>query len=133
MGKMSRDKGNRIEREIINLHRDYGVRAERVPLSGASHYQGEEHDINIYAYGRYEIPLNCEVKARASGAGFTMLEKWLCGNDVLFLRRDHASPMVVLPWNTWMDVLRRMGANCQDADHSTATRQKPKSGLDDAA
>ena len=34
-GKASRDKGAAYEREIVNWHRERGVDAERVPLSGA--------------------------------------------------------------------------------------------------
>jgi Holliday junction resolvase len=36
MGRMSQRKGKVIEREIVQLHRELGVFAERVPLSGAS-------------------------------------------------------------------------------------------------
>jgi hypothetical protein len=36
-----------------------------------------------------------------------MLEKWLAGNDALFLRRNHAEPMIVLPWRLWVKLLRR--------------------------
>ena len=34
MGRMSKRKGNRIEREIVNLLKEAGVHAKRVPLSG---------------------------------------------------------------------------------------------------
>jgi Holliday junction resolvase len=29
MGKMSRDKGARVEREIVNCHKEAGIHAER--------------------------------------------------------------------------------------------------------
>jgi Holliday junction resolvase len=32
----SRDKGNRIEREMVHRHLDNGIFAERVPLSGSA-------------------------------------------------------------------------------------------------
>ena len=35
-GKSSRDKGLRVEREIVNALRELGVDAERVPLSGSA-------------------------------------------------------------------------------------------------
>ena len=99
-GRKSRDKGCRVEREIVNLHRAMGVHADRVPLSGAAggRFSG---DVDVYVAGRDAAPLVTEVKARKSGAGFVTLEKWLGENDALFLRRDNASPMVVLPWNVW--------------------------------
>lgn len=40
MTRMQRDKGLRIERELVELHRGLRLRAERVPLSGAQRYQG---------------------------------------------------------------------------------------------
>jgi hypothetical protein len=42
----------------------------------------------------------CEVKARASGEGFTTLERWLGDADALFLRCDRADPLVVSAWPT---------------------------------
>jgi Holliday junction resolvase len=105
MSKMSRDKGARREREIVQAHRDIGVRAERVPLSGATRYQGNGSDVDVYAFGPDEAPLICEVKARASGEGFTTIERWLSDADVMFLRRDRADSLVVLPWSTWVRLL----------------------------
>src|SRR5579862_3480661 len=100
-GRSQRRKGDRIEREIVDLHRKFGIHAERVPLSGASRYRGSSHDVDVLAFGREKSPLCCEVKARGNGAGFATLEKWLADNDALFLRRDRAEPIVCLPWRTW--------------------------------
>jgi hypothetical protein len=36
MGEMSRDKGQRIEYELVHLHTDSGIPANHVPLSGAA-------------------------------------------------------------------------------------------------
>jgi hypothetical protein len=77
------------------------LKGERVPLSGQSRYRGNGSDIDLYPWGSDGPPLCCEVKARASGAGFTTLERWLADADVLFLRRDRGEPLVVLPWATW--------------------------------
>jgi hypothetical protein len=41
---VSRDNGSRAAREFVALHAELGVKAERVPLSGAARYQG-------YAFG----------------------------------------------------------------------------------
>jgi Holliday junction resolvase len=105
MGRPSRDKGLRVEQALVNLHRDLGIHAERVPLSGASRYQGNGADLDVYAFGRDAGPLVAEVKARASGEGFATLERWLGENDALFLRRDRAEPIVVLPWRSWARLL----------------------------
>jgi Holliday junction resolvase len=107
MGRPSRDKGARAEREIVALHAGLGVKAERVPLSGASRYRGNGADVDIYVLGAEVAPLVAEVKARGNGEGFTLLDRWLGDADALFLRRDRAQPLVVLPWHTWARLLRR--------------------------
>jgi Holliday junction resolvase len=104
-GRAPRRKGDRIEREIVAQHLALGVKAERYPLSGASRFRGSGHDVDVYAFGGAAAPLVAEVKARKHGAGFATLEKWLADYDALFLRRDHADPMVVLPWAVWARLL----------------------------
>lgn len=105
MGKASRDKGARRERQIVALHTDMGIHAERVPLSGASRYRGNGADIDVYPWGRNVEALVGEVKARGNGEGFKTLERWLAENDMLFLVRDRKDPMVVVPWATWQRLL----------------------------
>ena len=107
-GARHRRKGDRIEREIVEAHHAVGVHAERYPLSGASRFRGSGHDIDIYAYGPDEAPLVAEVKARKSGSGFVTLESWLAGYDILFLRRNNADPLIVLPWRVWARLLERV-------------------------
>ena len=107
MGRMQRSKGARIEREIVELHRGLRLRAERVPLSGAARYRGNGADVDVYAFGPEDAPLVSEVKSRGNGEGFATLERWLGENDALFLRRDRAEPLVVLPWRTWARLLAR--------------------------
>jgi hypothetical protein len=70
MSKSQRDKGQRIEREIVDLHKSINVHAERYPLSGASKFRGSGHDIDLYPFGREAAPLVAEVKARKSGGEF---------------------------------------------------------------
>lgn len=108
MGKASRDKGARRERQIVELHRALGIKAERVPLSGAMAFRNTRAtDVDVYARGPDAAPLVCEVKARASGEGFVTLERWLGDADALFLVRDRAEPMVVIPWRIWGEMLKR--------------------------
>jgi hypothetical protein len=107
-GARHRRKGDRVEREVVDLHRTLGVHAERYPLSGASRFRGSSHDVDIYANGRDEAPLVFEVKARKSGAGFTQIERWLGEYDGLALRRNHGEPLIVLPWRIWAALLKRV-------------------------
>ena len=105
-GRSPRDKGNRREREIVSLHVDIGIHAERYPLSGASRFRNSGHDVDVYPFGRDAAPLVAEVKGRKNGGGFVQLEKWLGDYDALFLMRDRAGPLVALPWRTWVLLLR---------------------------
>ena len=105
MAKASRDKGLRRERAIVDIHMKCGLRAERVPLSGALRYRGNGADVDLYVRGAE--PLTAEVKARGEGDGFKTLERWLGENDALFLWRDRALPMVVLPLHVWLEVAGR--------------------------
>jgi hypothetical protein len=105
MGKASRDKGLRRERAIVEIHTTCGIRAERVPLSGAARYQGNGADVDIYVRGAE--PLKAEVKARGEGNGFRTLQRWLGDNDALFLWRDRQPPLVVLPLHTWLGIAGR--------------------------
>jgi hypothetical protein len=107
-GRRSRDKGNRVEREIVSRHTEIGIKAERYPLSGASHFRGSGNDIDIYCYGKDEAPIVAEVKARKNGGGFVQLERWLGEFDLLALRRNNADPIIVLPWRVWAALLARV-------------------------
>ena len=107
-GTKHRRKGDRIEREIVALHKDLGIAAERYPLSGSSRFRGSGHDVDIYIFGKNEVPIVTEVKGRKNGAGFTTLEKWLGEYDALFLRRNNADPFVCIPWPTWVRILQRV-------------------------
>lgn len=118
MGKASRDKGLRRERAIVDIHQKSGLRAERVPLSGASRYRGNGADVDLYVRGAE--PLKAEVKARGEGSGFRTLERWLGLNDALFLVRDRAAPLVVLPLAIWLELACRSAR--ADADRARCDR-----------
>ena len=42
------------------------------------------------------------------GQGFAQLERWLNTYDLLFLRRNHADPLVLLPWRVWAALLAKI-------------------------
>jgi len=105
-GRKHRDKGNRLERDIVDRHKAIGVHAERYPLSGASNFRGSSHDIDLYVFHPDEAPLVAEVKGRKSGKGFAVLESWLGDYDLLFLKRNNADPLVTMPWRIWERLAR---------------------------
>lgn len=101
MSKSSRRKGNRVESLIVSMHQDAGVVARKVPLSGAM--PGYPGDVIVADHFR------CEVKARKNGAGFAVIERWLDGNDMLFLKRDRQKPIVVMDWDTYVQFITLHG------------------------
>lgn len=92
MGKRSRDKGARAEREFAKL-----ISGERVPLSGAA---GGSYTGDVVGLG-----LKWEVKRRADG--FRELYKWLDGKDALAVRADRREWLVVMPLERFMELLER--------------------------
>ena len=124
MSASQRRKGNRVECEIVNAHKEIGVHAERYPLSGASHFRGQGYDLDIYAFGRDEAPAVAEVKARKDGEGFAMLERWLGEYDLLFLKRDRQEPLVVLPWRVYERLIKRQGGSLTNGKKTDAEAER---------
>ena len=110
MGKFSRDKGARRERQLVTTLRDAGIACEKDSRTGYSGY-----DLKVAQ------SLRAEVKARGDGAGFKTLERWLADNDLLFLWRDRRDPMVLMDFATARTLLK---AYC-------AWHQLPYPGQDD--
>jgi hypothetical protein len=90
-GRRSRDKGNRLERELVNLLQRAGIAAERIPLSGSAggKFAG---DISIPVLG---VDRCCECKVR--GKGFGQLYTWLRDRDLLIIRADRRELLVIIP------------------------------------
>lgn len=102
MGASQRAKGNRVEREFVTAIKELGLRAERVPLSGASHFRGCGHDVDVYAAGDH-APLCGEIKARKKIPAW--IADWLGDNDFLAIKEDRAEALIVLPWRVWARLL----------------------------
>lgn len=95
MSRMQRDKGNRVEREIVKYLKENGLQAKRVPLSGAA--DGFKGDILI---GN----LKAEVKARKDG--FKQIYNWLEDNDVLFLKANRKKVLAVIDIDFFIKLLK---------------------------
>ncbi len=95
MSRAQRDKGVRIERQLVAQHHDVGIPCEKISRSG---YTGPDL--------RVADEFLAEVKARKSGEGFRILENWLADADLLFLRRDRQRPMICMTWDTYVQLLK---------------------------
>lgn len=77
----NRDKGCRIEREVVKAFLEANIPALRIPLSGAA--RGFKNDVLIS--GVY----SGECKSRKNGVGFATLTDWKGDADILFLHQNH--------------------------------------------
>lgn len=98
MGKASRDKGGRFERELVNTAKAHGLEAYRVPLSGAS--AGFKNDI-IIKQGR----TTWEIEAKKRATGFKFIYDNIAGADVLVIGADRLKPLAVLDYEDFCDLL----------------------------
>jgi Holliday junction resolvase len=87
-GRPPRQKGNRLERELVKLLEAAGIPAKRVPLSGSA--KGYPGDVCATLAGR-ELCLECK-----SRKDFKTLYKWLEHRDALILKADRKEPLMVL-------------------------------------
>jgi len=75
MGKASRDKGARFERDLVNIMKSGGIDAVRVPLSGMGHEKdGGEFagDLVVPMFGARE---KFEAKKRGEATGFALRDR----------------------------------------------------------
>lgn len=105
-------KGRRAEHAIVKLHTDIGIEAERMPLSGSL---GGKYADDVLIAGT----VRAEVKARANGAGFLTLEKWMKNCPIMFLKRDRAEPLVVMTAAQYRELaLALWGGTCNNVASS---------------
>jgi hypothetical protein len=107
VGRSQKQKGNRREREVVHLHRELGVEADRVPLSGS--VAGYEGDVSIKAG---DFSLMAEVKARKDDKGFKTIKEWLGPFDLLVILEDRQEPLVVMPWTTYQTLIKSWRDEC---------------------
>lgn len=106
MGKKSRDKGNRVERLIVQALRNSGFAdAQRVPLSGAA-LGAFAGDVSLSVCAEN---WRGEVKCRATGFG--QLYAWLDPVRFLVVKADHKDPLIVMR----LSDAARIGAIAQKA------------------
>jgi len=101
MGKMSRTKGAVFERELVNQAKEYGLVAQRVPLSGATSYAKGDVEITPTFSDK---PWVFEAKRRKELPAW-MLEA-LGDNAGLILRADRHDAVAVIPLTTLLELLQ---------------------------
>lgn len=96
-----KEKGTRNEHYIVQLHLAEGIECKRVPGSGLFGKIDPELFADIVIKGK----LRGECKVRKQSQWKT-IEKWLGSKDILFLREDRKKPIVVMPWRTYLELIR---------------------------
>lgn len=106
MSSAAKTKGTRIEREIATKLTEAGIPSKRIVMSGAAARYDSRLTGDIDVGVIEDNPLfKAEVKARKDGKGFAQLERWQGDNDLLFLRRNHRDPMVVMDWDVFLEIM----------------------------
>lgn len=104
MSSKAKQRGYQVEIWLRDKHLENGIPCERVPLSGlmGGKYTG---DLCIPNIENKEFV--CESKARRNGEGFAVLEGWMEGKDILFVKRNNRDPLVVLPFKIYLAIMRK--------------------------
>lgn len=100
MPNKAKQKGYRAEAEIVNLHKEYNIHSQRIPLSGAA---GGEFKGDIKIGSKFVG----EIKCRKNGSGFKVIEEWLGDNDFLFIKRDRQKPLVVMQFEQYAKLINQ--------------------------
>lgn len=94
---MSRDKGARFEREVVNLAIAAGLPARRTAPNQTQDGDTEFADVRI-------ADLRVECKHHESIGDY--IWRWLASNNALIIRKNRREPLAVIPLSTYLALLR---------------------------
>lgn len=97
MPNPAKQKGDRLERAVTSLFNASGIKAEKVPLSGA--VATHPGDVNIWLDGKKWV---LECKSRKE---FKTLHGWLENRDALILKGDRMPALMVLPLERFLELI----------------------------
>jgi len=101
-GRRSRNKGAGYEREIVAAHIERGIDAKKTPLSGALRdYPGDVQIAGIIG--------ECKRTKRKRTSLYEALAQGNDAADVLFVRDDMKSTLVVMHLEFWFQLLNWAG------------------------
>jgi Holliday junction resolvase len=113
MGKFSRAKGNRVEREMVIALRQFkDVECIRTPLSGAyGKFGGRDWMGDLKLNLKKQIgdqEFFIEVKSRATDTGFSKIKEWLGVNHFLIIKENLHKPLIVMKWHVLQYLLENV-------------------------
>ena len=115
MGKMQRTKGYLGEREIVNLLNELGVKAKRVPLSGATDFQKD--DVLLEDGGTIEVKRRKRVPA--------IVREMLVSADYGAVREDRGEWLVVMSLKEFAYIFKRYLEKEQELQKGLTIKQLP--------
>lgn len=104
MSNPSKNKGSGFEREVVRLLQEYGIAAEKVPLSGAVKGGKYDCDVSVPVLG-IDRKVECKRRKRA----FQTIDGMLGPNFALFVRDNHCRPLVVMTVETFAALAKGQG------------------------
>lgn len=99
MGKMQRRKGLVFENTCVHAAAEAGLEARRTSINQSQDGDATFGDITIESE-RYE----CK---NQQGIG-DYLWKWLKGNDGLIIKRNGRPPLMVIPYDEYLEMLKTL-------------------------
>ena len=103
--RSAKQKGLRLENEVVKLLQQAGLKARRQPGSGV--YQDFPHDVELRV-GEKRFIVEC--KARKNS--FQTLDGWLGKADLLVVKVDRGEPRVYLPLRVLIELVDRICPRC---------------------
>lgn len=103
-GNHSRNKGYRGERELVKILQEAGIKAKRVPLSGATEFQ--KGDI-VFKSGSRQYNIEVKRRHKVNSLLYNMLEN----SDFGALRADNKGWIVLMPLETFIRLLNQEDEN----------------------
>lgn len=107
MVNRNKNRGDELEREIVNLMRKHGFRCERTLERGARSDGSATWDIDLYVDGDTAMIGECKRKK----SGFKFLYESLGDNDFLAVRQDRSDRLYVLPERVFLDLIKQIKIN----------------------
>jgi hypothetical protein len=101
----SKRKGSGFEREVVHLLTSLGVKAERVPLSGAAggSFTG---DVDVLVRNDIGTWNQKKLECKRRRGGFKTLYGWLGSNYGLAFRDDNTEPLIVLRLSDFANLIK---------------------------
>jgi len=99
----SKDKGRRLENQVVTLLVEKGIAAERIPLSGSL---GGKYGADVVIGSVDNQKARIECKNRESLGDY--LWDWLAqgGSDYLVIKKNQKKPLILMDFDHFVDLLR---------------------------